>query len=205
MAKNENFKPKIGTKNNYLYRVYDGDTMIFEGPKGEVTKKFGGDCYKSYQMNTKFADKYIVAAVIDGVEHFPSEENKQAYLAMLKKNNIKQYEKRSKPLKDAKEAKKEKKKYTPKKYEPFTFKEEYESVKRHLDMYGNTNVVKWKDRIVKKLKKDGYNFKVEHYIGLDPIGSNYFNKVKQRGSLDLKTAEFDSEYVDGEDWIITLI
>lgn len=205
MAKHENLKPKIGTKNNYLYRVYDGDTMIFEGPKGEVTKKFGGNCYKSYQMNTKLADKYIVAAVIDGVEHFPSEENKQAYLATLKKNNLKGYEKRAKPLKDAKEAKKEKKKYIPKKTQPFTFKQEYESVKRHLDMYGNTNVVKWKDRILKKLKKDGYSFKVEHYIGLDPVGDKYFEKTKKKVRLSLDENSFDRESIDNEDWIITLI
>ena len=32
-----NYK-KIGTKNNRLYRVYDGDRIIFEGSKREVTE-----------------------------------------------------------------------------------------------------------------------------------------------------------------------
>ena len=198
-----NYK-KIGTKNNRLYRVYDEDKIIFEGSKREVTEKFGGDCYKSYQMNKKLADKYTIAAVINGVEHFPSEENKQAYLDTLKKNNLKYYEKRSKPLRDAKEAQKERKKYIPKKDKPLTFKEEYESVKWHLDRYGNTNIVDWKDRIVKKLKKDGYHFNVVHYIGLDPVAENY-KKTKKRVALSLGENSFDRDSIDNEDWIITLI
>lgn len=205
MAKNENFKPKIGTKSNYLYRVYDGDKMIFEGTKGKVTEKFGGDCYQDFRLNRKLNGKYVISAVYDGVEHFPSDEVREKHLRDMNEYTKKRYrEQNSKRIADKKEQKEKKKSYTPKNYKPFTFKEEYESIKWHLDRYGNTNIVKWKDKIVAKLKKDGYNFKVEHYVGLDPVGENY-KKTKKRVALSLDENSFDRDSIDNEDWIITLI